>query len=378
MTFHNNPSPCRAQVPALEDGVRPAPDGESCSDPPAAGEAARYDRQIRFAPIGSDGQARLKGSTATVVGCGALGSVVVEILARAGVGRLQVIDRDTVEWSNLQRQSLFDEADARCGRAKAEAAAVRIGQINSDVEVVPHVVDLTTDNARSLLEAADVIVDGTDNFATRFLINDVSLELSVPWVHGGCVGGGGQVAVFSGQGNPCFRCLTPQPPDPTSVATCDTAGVIGAATHAVASLQAIEALKVLSGNAAAVRRDVLVLDLWGSRIRSLELDVPPCVACTEGRRDFLHGDAAAAGDRPVVLCGRGAVQLPAMAGRRVDLQRIGARWNTLGKVDLHPFLVRLHLEHGRSVTLFGDGRAVIGGTEDPAIARTLYARYVGG
>ncbi len=344
--------------------------------------AHRYERQSRFAPIGETGQQRLADSHVAILGCGALGSVAAEILARAGVGTLTLIDRDTVEWSNLQRQSLYIEADAEAGRAKADAACERLQQINSTIRILPQAVDVSSENIDSLLSTVDFVVDGTDNFGTRFLLNDYSLEHSLPWVHGGCVGATGQVAMFSGQGHPCFRCLVPSPPDPASVQTCDTAGVVGAATHTIASLEAMQAIRYLtSATPPPIAAEVLSLDLWQQRVRMIKIPPVRCLACSAGQRDFLHGQLAAAADRTAVLCGRNAVQVHApqqATTKRLDLAAVAERWQSIGSVDENAFFVRLHLPEEQSLTLFRDGRAVIGGTEDLAVARSLYARYVGG
>lgn len=338
----------------------------------------RYERQRRFPPIGEEGQARLAASRVLILGCGALGSVSAETLARAGIGQLTLVDRDTVEWSNLQRQSLYDEADAVAGRAKADAAAARIAEINSEINITPIVVDVTADNVMRLIHDIDLVVDGTDNFGTRFLLNDAALERGLPWVHGGCVGAEGQVMSFAADGRPCFRCLVPEPPDPATVATCDTAGVVGAATHAIASLQASEAIKVLSGHEPAWSGRVLSINFWTGRMLTLEVPSDGCPTCLQGRRDFLHGKFASAGDRAHVLCGRNAVQLPGTPETAIDLQRIASRWQQLGKVESSRFFIRLRYSDRGAITLFRDGRAVVSGTEEVGEARSIYARFVGG
>ena len=358
---------------------------------------SRYDRQQRFAPIGETGQRRIEAANVLIVGVGALGSVVAELLGRAGVGRLRIVDRDTVEWSNLQRQSLYTESDAREGLAKVQAAANRLAGINASIEVQPIAADVTPANIESFAEGVDLIVDGTDNFEIRFLINDLAWERSLPWIHGGCLGASGQVFAFRPGHTICFRCLVPTVPDASSVATCDTAGVLGPATHMIASLQALEAIKVLvqggeresdreSGSDATnesnseANNRLLAVDLWSGRYRSLEtkgLKKPTCPCCGEGRRDFLRGGAFQAA--PVVLCGRNAVQIsPSQDGATVNFDQIARSWEGLGEVSQSRFLVRLKLSGDRSITLFRDGRAVMGGTEDPAGARALYARFVGG
>jgi molybdopterin-synthase adenylyltransferase len=346
---------------------------------------SRYDRQQRFAPIGEAGQRRIETASVLIVGVGALGSVVAELLGRAGVGRLRIVDRDTVEWSNLQRQSLYTESDAREGLAKVHAAANRLTEINASIQVQPIAADVTPANIESFAEGVDLIVDGTDNFEIRFLINDLAWERSLPWIHGGCLGTSGQVFAFRPGQTICFRCLVPSVPDASSVATCDTAGVLGPATHMIASLQALEAIKVLVRNGGHKQEGephdrLLAVDMWSGRYRSLEtkgLKKPTCPCCGEGRRDFLRGNAFQAA--PVVLCGRNAVQIsPSQGGADLNFEQVARSWVGLGDVSQSRFLVRLKLTDDRSITLFRDGRAVIGGTEDPAVARALYARFVGG
>ncbi|WP_145421627.1 ThiF family adenylyltransferase [Planctomycetes bacterium K23_9] len=339
----------------------------------------RYARQIQFAPIGADGHDRISQSRVAVLGCGALGSVAAELLGRAGVGHLTLIDRDVVEWTNLQRQSLFDESDASLARAKSQAAAERLGEINSQIEIKPIVADVTADNIRQLLGGADLVMDAADNFALRFLLNDWSLSTRTPWVHGGCVGANGQVRLFTGQGKPCFRCLVPQPPPASAVQTCDTAGVIGPATHLIASLQVTEALKWLSGNQDDVRQTVLSVDLWSNRIRELKLGPATskdCMACAQQKLEFLDGERGQTSDG--VLCGRDAVQISALTGSQIDLATFAKRWDGVGRIQLTTFFARLFPDDERSLTLFRDGRVIVTGTSDISEARTLYDRYVGG
>lgn len=339
----------------------------------------RYDRQRRFAPIGDVGQQRIEAAAILVIGVGALGTVAAEILARAGVGRLRIVDRDTVEWSNLQRQSLYTEADARQGLAKVHAAAARLEQINSAVRIEAIATDVMAENVEALFDGVDLVIDGTDNFETRMLINDLALETGTPWVHGGCVGATGQVFLFRPGQTICFRCLVPTVPDPATVATCDRTGVLGSATHVVASLQATEAIKYLAAGAGAVSSTVLSLDLWTGRWRSIDsgdLRTGNCPACSLGSREFLRD---AEHRQPLVLCGRNAVQLPPPAGSGpLDLARLAQLWEGLGETQINKFLARLQIDAARSITLFRDGRAVVAGTEDTAEAKSLYARFVGG
>ncbi len=340
----------------------------------------RYARQRQFAPIGAEGQERIAAATVAVLGCGALGTVASELLARAGVKSLRIVDRDVVEWSNLQRQSLFDESDAEHGTAKADAAVEKLTRINSTIEILPLVADVTADNIDELLGGVDLVIDATDNFPIRMLLNDWSLATETPWVHGGCVGGGGQVMLFDGRGNPCFRCLVPDIPPPGAVATCDTAGVVGSATHLIASLQTTEALKWLSGNRHAVRRSVLAVEAWENRIREVELSPKlgeSCVACGQRQLDFLRGDRRVTADGAATLCGRDAVQIGGTPNARVDLGRIAAAWQGVGRVQSTRFFTRLYPNRKHSLTLFRDGRVVVTGTQDVGEARSLVDRYIG-
>ena len=345
----------------------------------------RYARQISFSGIGSDGQEQLGGSVVAILGCGALGTVAAEILTRAGIGTVKVIDRDVVEWSNLQRQALFTEEDARSGRAKSEAAVAHLSTLNREIQLLAEVADIHAGNIGVLLSGCDLVIDASDNFVLRFLLNDWSLETSTPWVHGGCVGAMGQVHFFSGSGGPCFRCLVPQAPPPDAVQTCDTAGVVGAATHAIASLQAMEAIKWLSGNRDRIRSKLLSIDFWENRIRELtlsRLSNDQCIACGQRNFEYLSGKRSVSDQDAILLCGRNAVQLnPADTGTTgVHLDRLADDWQSLGGVQRTPFFVRLKQPDQSvfTITVFRDGRVVIDGTEDLVEARTLRDRYVGG
>lgn len=341
---------------------------------------SRYDRQTRLPGIGQPGQDRIRQSRVAVLGCGALGTVAADILARAGVGTLRLIDRDVVEWTNLQRQSLYYESDAAAGRAKAEVAAERLSQANSSVDYQPMVTDVNVDNITTILADIDLVVDATDNFNVRFLLNDFSLRNQIPWVHGGCVGTTGQVMFFTGLGKPCFRCLVPQPPPASAIATCDTAGVLGSATHAVASLQATEAIKWITGNRDAIRTGVWSLDFWHNRSR--EIAIPEalsasCPACGLGELIFLDATDGQAGDSTKILCGRDSVQIGAPAGRGADLITLARSWHDLGTVQTTKFFIRLTLPEDLTITVFRDGRTLIDGTNDVGRAKSIYARYVG-
>ena len=339
----------------------------------------RYARQIRFAPIGEAGQQGIEDSDVAILGCGALGTVAAEILARAGVGRIRLIDRDVVEWTNLQRQSLFDEDDATQARAKADAAHRRLSSINSLIQIDPMVFDVTAGNITNLLDGVDLVIDASDNFLVRFLLNDWSLKTSTAWVHGGCVGASGQVRLFTGEGAPCFRCLVPEVPPAAAMDTCDTAGVVGSATHLVASLQATEAIKWMSGNQEEVSEHLTSIDLWNNRIRQLKLGSKfseNCAACGQRNFEFLEGAQSVVPEQ--TFCGRDAVQIVSPSVQTVDLELMAERWQPIGRVQVTRFFVRLFPKDEQSITLFRDGRAVISGTDEISVARTIYSRYVGG
>jgi adenylyltransferase/sulfurtransferase len=336
--------------------------------------AGRYSRQELFAPIGPEGQARLRRARVAIVGCGALGSTLAEMMARAGVGSLSVIDRDYVEESNLQRQSLFDEDDAARGLPKAAAAEARLRAINSDVAVRGVVADLAADNAAELVRGADIVLDGTDNFETRFLLNDVCLKAGIPWVYGACVGSYGLALLVRPHVSPCLRCVLEEMPGPGGP-TCDTVGVIAPVVHVVAGLQAGEALKMLAGRPQDLLPGVVTVDLWKGRFEVMDLGgrAPWCPACTEGRYDYLE---AGTGTGSAVLCGRDAVQVRPPRGTRVDLPALAGRLSASGDVAANEYLVRFRAP-GTEIVVFGDGRAIVKGVKDAAQARSLYARYVG-
>jgi molybdopterin-synthase adenylyltransferase len=335
----------------------------------------RYSRQILFEGIGDEGQRRLRASRVAVVGCGALGSAQVEMLARAGVGDLLVADRDFVEESNLQRQTMFTEVDARERVPKAVAAARRVAEINSDVECEPVVVDVNSSNVERLIEGRDLVLDGTDNFATRFLLNDACVKHGVAWVYGAAVGSYGVTMTVRPGVTPCLRCVFPEEPAAGSAPTCDTAGVIMPVILVVAAVQAAEALKLLTGNVDSLQGGLMQLDVWRNEWRRISLGVraPDCPACALRRFDAL---AAEGGDMATVLCGRNAVQLTPRRAARVDLQALASRLSAVGEVKSNPYLVRLRAGE-YELTVFGDARAIVRGTDDASIARSLYARYIG-
>jgi molybdopterin-synthase adenylyltransferase len=330
----------------------------------------RYSRQILFPGIGERGQEALLRSHAVIAGCGALGSFHAAALARAGVGRLTLIDRDYIEPSNLHRQWLFEEADAADALPKAAAAARRLARINSSVRAHPAIADLTPANAEELLGEADVILDGTDNFETRYLINDFAVSRGIPWVYGAAVGSYGlTMPVIPGHG-PCLRCVYPEPPAGAQ-ATCETAGVINVAVSAVASIQVADALRILTG--APLRPRITTFEVWKGGIRQTDAPDrdPDCPTCARHEYPYLEASPRP----PASLCGRNAVQISGIS-RALDLAELKGRLEPLGTVRANEFALRFQTGE-YDLTVFADGRAIVKGTDDPGIARSLYARYVG-
>jgi len=334
----------------------------------------RYSRQRLFAPVGTAGQERIAASHVALVGCGALGTHVAQHLARAGVGRLRICDRDFVELDNLQRQVLFDEDDVKANLPKAAAAAAKLARINSAITVEPRVVDVNPGNVESLIQDVDLVLDGTDNFETRFLLNDACVKRGKPWVYAGCVGSYGMVlAVVPGE-TACFRCVIGEMPAPGSSPTCDTAGVLGPAVGVVASLQAAEAIKLLTGHRDALAPGLVTLDVWSNSQQTFKAARDPsCPTCGQKRFDFLEGRAAGAATS---LCGRNAVQVVPPPGASLDLADLEQKLLKVGAVSRNEYLVKFIIEDVE-VTLFPDGRAIVKGTDDLVRARALYARYVG-
>lgn len=332
----------------------------------------RYSRQILFSEIGESGQQRLLASTAVISGCGALGTSQAAALARAGVGRLILIDRDYVEPSNLQRQWLYDESDARDALPKAVAAARHLTAANSGIEIIPVVADLTARNAERWLTEADVILDGADNFELRYLINDVAVKHGIPWIYGAAVGSYGvTMPVLPGE-TACLACLFPTPPSGPQ-ATCDTAGVLNSITALIASLQVADATKLLAGRPESVEPRLYSIDVWKNTSRTVssrDRD-PDCAVCAQRR--YEHLDSAKR--LPISLCGRNAVQVHERE-QTLDLDQLRAILEPLGTVRVNAYALRFAC-HPYEMTIFTDGRAIIKGTEDTAVARSLYARYIG-
>ena len=332
----------------------------------------RYSRQILFGGIGPEGQKRLLASKIAIVGCGATGSALAGLLARAGIGTIRIIDRDFVEPSNLQRQSLFDEADAAESIPKAMAAAKKIAAFNSQIVVEPHVADLISENIELLLAGVQLVMDGTDNFATRYLLNDFAVKNSLPWIYTAAVGSYGiTMNVLPGK-TACLACVFPNPPQGV-IETCETAGILNSAVDLAASIAATEALKFLVGAHQQLRKTLLSFDLWTNQRAEISAQNPRlgCQVC--GERKFLHLSASGSGH--TTLCGRNAVQIRP-GERSLDLYEMGKKLEPHGTVRRNNFVLKFWHEP-YEMTLFPDGRAIIKGTADIAIARNFYARYVG-
>lgn len=339
----------------------------------------RYSKQILFAGIGEERQRKLMDSRVLLCGCGALGTVLAETLTRAGVGSLRIVDRDFVELSNLQRQVLYDEADVEQHLPKAIAAADKLRRVNSSISIEPIVADIDYTNIRDYADGVDLILDGTDNFEIRFLINDVSLDTGIPWIYTGCIGSHGQtMPIFPGQSG-CLRCLIENVPEPGTTETCDTAGVLGPAINVIASLEAVDALKILSGQSDQVARMLTIVDVWDGTFRRMNVadlrERSKCPACHQGERLWLSGKQ---GSQSTVLCGRNAVQVSPQEKASISLDELAAGMRESGEVEQNAFLLKLTLTNpDYQVTVFRDGRAIIKGTSDTGIARGIYARYVG-
>ena len=331
----------------------------------------RYSRQVLFKEIGPEGQAKLSRASVVIVGCGATGSALAALLARSGVGTLRIIDRDYVEPSNLQRQSLFDENDALESVPKAIAAARQIARFNSQIVVEPHVADLIPANVDSLLRGCDLILDGTDNFETRYLVNDYAMKNGAPWIYAAAVGSYAVTMNILPGETPCLACIFPDSPRGT-VETCETAGILNSAVNLVASIAATEALKFLVGARSKMRRTLLSFDLWTNERAELAAirPRPGCRACSG---DFVH--LAGEGRPHITLCGRNSVQIHERE-RPVDFLELSTRLQPLGSVRHNEFVLKFWRDP-YEMTLFPDGRAIIKGTTDTAVARSLYARYVG-
>jgi len=338
----------------------------------------RYHRQKLLPFIGEAGQSKLESARLLLIGCGALGSVVAEQLVRAGVGHLVIVDRDIVEWTNLQRQVLFDEADARDGIPKSIAAAKRLKAVNSSIAIEPMVADVHAGNIELLASSADLIIDGTDNAETRYLLNDVAVKHNIPWIYGACVGTDGRTMTIRPGTTACLRCVFPESPGVGELQTCDTAGVLGPAIAVIAGYQAAAAIKLLSGNPDATDGGLLTVDFWKNRHRTIQVGAPrgDCPCCGQHQFEFLDRPAASTA---VTLCGRNSVQVRPATPAKIDLKHLAERLAGLGRIEASPYLLRSHLNDpaGVVLTIFPDGRCIVQGTEDSARARSLVSQYVG-
>lgn len=329
----------------------------------------RYSRQMLFSPIGENGQERLQNSSVFIVGMGALGTAVANQLVRAGVGKVSFADRDYVELSNLQRQMLFDEDDVAEALPKAVAAERKLKKLNRNVEINGHVLDVTAENIQSLLDGVDLIIDGTDNFMTRFLLNDAAFMKRIPFIYGGVVASRGMTAMFVPDETACLRCFIEQE---TSGETCDTAGVISPIVDIIASYEVTEALKYLTGSE-QLRKTLLTIDVWRNRTFELKLDQvkQDCVTCQQKVYPALTTND----DSVTTLCGRDSVQIKGK--QNISLDDWTHRLAKVSKVKKTPFLLQAILPEGETLVLFPDGRTLVQGTDDIARAKTLYARYIG-
>jgi adenylyltransferase/sulfurtransferase len=333
----------------------------------------RYSRQILFEGIGPQGQQRLLHARALIVGCGALGSAQAESLGRAGVGSLRIVDRDFVEFSNLQRQTMFTEHDASERLPKAIAAANHIKQFNSEIEVEPIVVDVNPSNVERLIANCDVVVDGTDNFSTRYLLNDACVKHRVSWIYGAAVGSYGVSMTIRPYETPCLRCLFPEPPAAASAPTCDTAGVIMPIINMVAAVQTTEALKLLTGKLDELHNSLIQFDVWKNEWRKINVGEPSASCTTCGLEQF---EALEFAESAAVLCGRDAVQVLPSHPTNVNFQSLAERLEPAGKVGFNDYLLRFKTGDFE-LTVFPDARSIIRGTDDIAVARSLYAKYIG-
>ena len=343
---------------------------------------ARYNRQMLWPPIGVAGQRKLRDSKVLLVGCGALGTVLANTLARAGVGHLTIVDRDFIETSNLQRQVLFDEQDVADQLPKSVAGKRKLDRVNSAITVEAVVSDVNHTNIENLAKGKDLLLDGTDNFETRFLINDVSARLNIPWIYGACISAMGLAMVIRPGITPCLRCIFETMPPPGMNPTCDTAGVLGPTVNVVASWQAMEAIKLLTGNADALSRYLFAFDCWDNRWQQLNVakarQIADCPVCRRQEYEYLSGKFASS---TTSLCGRNAVQISQPPGTRVEFERVAANLANVGRATFNKFMLKCPIreQSGKEfeLTLFADGRAIIKGTHEAGAARAIYAKYVG-
>jgi len=335
----------------------------------------RYSRQILFREIGREGQEKLLNSRVLIVGCGALGASHAEMLSRAGVGKLRIVDRDFVEFTNLQRQTLFKEEDAEQRLPKAAAAKKRIAEINSEVEVEEIVADVNNSNVESLIKDCDLVIDGTDNFLIRYLVNDACVKHDKTWIYGAAVSSYGTTMTIVPGETPCLRCIFEDIPDAGSSPTCDTSGVIMPIIASISAVQVTEAIKLLIGDTDSLHRSLIQFDLWANdwhRIRLNERN-PDCKCCGRHEYEFLNAESQ---EFSAVLCGRNAVQIAPPRAVDLDLKSFAGRLSSSMPVKQNEYLVRFE-SNGNEVTVFRDGRAIVKGTDDISVARSIYAKFIG-
>jgi molybdopterin/thiamine biosynthesis adenylyltransferase len=338
----------------------------------------RYSRQMRFAGIREQGQTKLLASRVTLCGCGALGTVLANHLVRSGVGNVRIVDRDFIETHNLQRQVLFDESDVAANIPKAEAAARKLRMVNSAVNVESVVTDINRTNILELCQDADLILDGTDNFEIRYLINDVAVKFNKPWVYGGAIGSEGMTMTILPGVTPCLRCVFEAAPNPGEAGTCETAGVLSPTIGIVASFQAAEALKILTGQIDLTNRDLLCIDIWDNVTRRTKiaklLGKVDCPCCQRKKFEWLEGEM---GSQTTSLCGRNAVQVATRSSAKLNFEDMSQQLKLMGgKVSFNRFMLKFDVDEFE-FTVFPDGRAIIKGTNDIDKARVLYAKYIG-
>jgi molybdopterin-synthase adenylyltransferase len=335
----------------------------------------RYSRQIRFAPIGEEGQRRIGSSRLALIGAGAIGSVTADLLVRAGVGFLRIIDRDFVELSNLQRQSLYDEQDVERNQPKAVAAEKRLRRINSEVQIEAVVDDVNPSTVEDYIHDVDLVLDALDNFETRFVVNDACAKHSRTWIYAAAVSSYGLVMPVIPGKSPCLRCMLGTLPAPGSSPTCDTAGVIAPITHIIASIQTAEALKLICGAVQPEDLRLISYDVWGQNFRRIDIGretMATCPVCAEGRFEYLNGNPL----RTVTLCGRNAVQLIPSVKGDLDFAALSRTIGSFGEVQFNEFLLKCSAPP-YELTVFKDGRAIVKGTEEAALARSVYSKMIG-
>jgi molybdopterin/thiamine biosynthesis adenylyltransferase len=340
-----------------------------------ATELGRYARQMRLAEIGEEGQHKLLAARVALIGCGALGTHIADSVVRAGVGHVRIVDRDFIELNNLQRQSLFDEADVARGLPKAVAAADKLRPINAQVEVESVVADVNPDNVLELIGDVDLVLDGTDNLETRLLVNDACLKLDIPWIYGGVIATCGMSMAILPHRTPCFRCFMGDLPAPGDVPTCDTVGVLNTAAIVTAAIEVTEGFKVLTGHEEALQPGVLYLDVWTGDVMRLQVSKngTPCPACDLGQFEFLE---ARQGSWVTSLCGHDALQVNVRRSERLSFPQLAERLRSVGRVSFNEYMLHLEVDPYELI-VFPDGRTIVRGCTEPALARALYARYIG-